>query len=89
MTRWKFSIDVFYAALGFVLLVAGFGFGYFTHGLDVQVKTHTIAKVPSSYKGVEQAWGKPNQVVSGAAVGQGAAQATCDVYQSKQAIICH
>lgn len=83
----KQRVELFYAALGAVVIAFGFAAGFFTHGLDVQVKTKSVTVAPKTVAALEAAWGKPDQTVDGAQLGLKGA--TCDLYQSKGALICH
>jgi hypothetical protein len=70
--------NILIGLLGLVLLAGGYYLGV----------DHTTRYVTKTVR-VEKTWGKPTQSVSGAAVNANFAGLTCDIYETRQTVVCH
>lgn len=86
--NFPYAVPVEHRADVFAYLLAGVAFAAGL-GAGVLGRAHTITHTQVVKQTIAQEYGKPSQTVDGAQLNASLAGLTCDVYQTKQAIICH
>lgn len=76
----SYRFAAIYASLFGIVAVVSFG-GWYLGGQHYVNRTHVVK--------VEKSWGTPDETIAGAQVNEALSALTCDVYGSKNTVVCH